>query len=293
MTTFAEYYEENIERIWHSWRGREIKPKHKREADKRVCKFMAFNGNSDRNLDKFKKNDLFLYMAHLSKDADEGGEGLSQATVNRHRAAILKVFNDAFEEREMRWRLKVDKYEEPEGRRRTFTDVEVKKIINYLRSSRAPHMADMALLSYHTGMRLGEICQIGYSAEYYLDADGDPVLHLPTTKNGDSRDVYLNDEAAKCVANLKGLYSYFSATQFYNVWGEMKERMGIKEDEFTFHVFRHTNATYLANELNLNAKIIMTMLGHRNLKTTQRYIKSLPESQKAAVKLIPPVAHFA
>jgi len=41
---------------------------------------------------------------------------------------------------------------------------------------------------------------------------------------------------------------------------------------FVFHVFRHSAASTMANELNLNVVIVGQWLGHRSMETTKKYI---------------------
>jgi len=53
---------------------------------------------------------------------------------------------------------------------------------------------------------------------------------------------------------------------------------------FGFHALRHFGATYLAHQKNIPYKTISALLRHRSLATTEAYLHSIEESQKAAVK---------
>ena len=48
-------------------------------------------------------------------------------------------------------------------------------------------------------------------------------------------------------------------------------------EAFVFHAFRHTCASILANDLNINLGIVSKVLGHRNIKTTIKYVHTKSE----------------
>ena len=61
------------------------------------------------------------------------------------------------------------------------------------------------------------------------------------------------------------------------------ERVGV--DDFTFHGLRHTFVTRLAQrgeDLYRTCKL----LGHKDIKTTQRYAHHCPESLRAGVEML-------
>ena len=60
----------------------------------------------------------------------------------------------------------------------------------------------------------------------------------------------------------------------------MRNAIAKNDDQFVFHVFRHTAASHMANELNLNSDIIGQWLGHRNPNTTAKYIHTKPTTMR-------------
>ena len=59
---------------------------------------------------------------------------------------------------------------------------------------------------------------------------------------------------------------------------------GIKK-RVTFHVARHTNATLLLNK-GASIEVVSSLLGHSDIRMTQRYAKITSETRAAAVKLL-------
>lgn len=275
-----QYLEDNHRRIWMS-----AKKKHQRESYARVLAFCEFRQNGDYDIGDIRSNDVFVFVDHLVTD-----KGYKPATANRYKAALVTFFSDAENEGHRTRGIKVANYEESKGRQYTFTHEEVERIVRWFRRSKAPYIADMCILSYHTGMRLGEVLQIGYSAEFTTDEDGDAVMRIFDTKNGDDRDVQLSKDAKKAADALSGLYTYFNSHTFYELWADMRHEFGIHTKEFTFHAFRHTAATFMANELKMNQSVLQDILGHRRPETTARYIKTLSSTKKKAAAKMPRVA---
>ena len=131
-------------------------------------------------------------------------------------------------------------------------------------------------------MRSGEITKI---SEDIITACGN-YIHLATTKNGDSRNVYLNMEAKEAVHRLLKLNgNKFVHSTFYRIWDEMRDdflRRGIIKDQkdynsFVFHVFRHTCATNLSSNLHVPIPTISEVLGHKSIGTTMKYAHAKPD----------------
>jgi integrase len=66
----------------------------------------------------------------------------------------------------------------------------------------------------------------------------------------------------------------------------MRRGIAPRDKQFVFHVFRHTVASKMANELNLNSDVIGKWLGHKRADTTKKYIHIKKETiQKTAALL--------
>lgn len=277
--TFNEFLRDNQATIW-----RKSSDKHRGEALSRCHKFAEFRGYGDIGLHEFKRNDLHVYMDHLVTN-----KGFSEATANRHLVAVSAVFKAAYQEELITRPLRAELYKEDRHRMRVFSDTEVAKIIRLLRSSDTPWMADMAILSLNTGMRLGEIVKvITGEAELEIDDDGFRWIFLKKTKNGDPRYVPLNEGSRAAYERLRAInwpFNWVSLQKaFYRTWNSVRKKVAPRDKEFVFHVFRHTAATKMANDLNLNSAVIALMLGHRDTATTAKYIKIKTATMKEVAR---------
>lgn len=248
--------------------------KHFEDVKKQVTRFCEFSDHSSRPINAFKPIDIYNFIDSLTAD------GLTNNTCNRYISAITKTFKEAVgmellsHPPVVRWKT-VEK-----GRDRFFTRAEISLVMDYLGKHR-PWMKHYATIGLNTGMRLGEIIatQRSWINEDYTE------LHLPfvvggfKTKNREERYVSLNEEAGAAFKELfetLGGNNYVHST-FTRTWKKMREefcRMGNipKTEDFVFHVFRHTCATNLVNHFNINISTVGKILGHKDPKTTEKYV---------------------
>jgi len=279
VPTYKSYLTDSKDRIWQN-----ATPKHKSESVIRCARFGEFRQNDTRLITDFKRNDLHVYMDHLINVRN-----LTDSTANRHLVAVGALFQSAYEDEIITRPVKAKLYKEDRNRMRVFSDTEVDQIIRLARASDHPWIADMCVLSLNTGMRLGEIAKfIEGEADFEIDEDDFAWIHLPKTKNGDRRYVPLNDDARAAGEALRAIKEPFRWVSrqkaFYTVWGKIRDKIARGDKEFVFHVFRHTAATKMANDLNLNSIVIGMMLGHRDTSTTAKYIKLKTATMKQVAK---------
>lgn len=136
-----------------------------------------------------------------------------------------------------------------------------------LRSHLNKKMLLLMELAIETGMRLGELCDTLWPNihEHYI--------HIPKTKNGDPRDVPLSS-AAKALLTPRGAGRLFTfgAGSAGVYWRRATKELGIKN--LHFHDLRHEAATRMASKLSVLE--LAAVLGHRDLKSLQRYYNPTP-----------------
>jgi integrase/recombinase XerD len=157
------------------------------------------------------------------------------------------------------------------------------------------------MLSYLAGLRVGEIAQLKVSDVYENDnaVRGQIMLPASYTKNNDARLVFVGEKLRKELTDYQqsGVFpkkledpllltqkrTAFSPNTLCQLFGELYERAGL--DSASSHSGRRSFITKLAHN-GISPKVIMTLAGHKNLGTTQRYIDVNDEMLKAAVEVI-------
>ena len=241
----------------------------------RVCRF---EGYGERPLASIGASEVYQYLDSLH------ASGLSPATVNRYTACITAVFKLACEMRLVDHPIKISWQDEGKGRPRYMTKEELEKLQGWFsRDVYRPWMQHFVTLAVNTGMRMGEIrkvtpAMIKRHPQQAADSQQEWV-HLEETKNGDERWVPLNDKAR---AALKALNDeparHYKHRSFYNGWEEARRYVAPGDEAFVFHALRHTCATNLANDLNINTILIGKILGHRSEATTKKYVHEKPQA---------------
>lgn len=144
------------------------------------------------------------------------------------------------------------------------------------RTKIGPHAIAAVLLLLFTGARLREILHLKWT-----DVDFERgFLNLGDSKTG-PKPVWLNDAAAAVLSNLPRLGGYVIAGNSagdedekarYDLkgpWEAIRTRAGIQD--VRIHDLRHSYGSIAAGA-GQNAPIIQTLLGHRQISTTQRYM---------------------
>ena len=262
MMTFKEFYQSQASRLWEG--------KHLKESQAKMLKFSNFNGFGDRPIDSFVPADIYSFFDKLTED------GLSDNTVNHYGAALSSVFNHAVDMELINHAPKIKWRKVKSGRPRYMTDDEPDQLQAFLAGHRHSWMQHYVTIALNTGMRLGEIHQIGRTA--FL-SDDKQWLTLPETKNGDERIVPISPETLEAIEALDGEpRKHYTDRTFYNTWNEARRKIAAGDKTFVFHVLRHTCATTMANDLQINSHLIGQMLGHRSEATTRKYVHAKPEN---------------
>ena len=273
----SQFIQEEASRLWEG--------KHLNDVRFQLGRFCNFNGYGERDLGDFKPRDIHLFQDSLIE------AGLKKSTANRYNSAISAIFKHAVEEEVINHAPKFKWFKTKSNRVRYFTDSEVKQIEEFFGEHKHWWMKQMFIIGINTGMRLGEIAQIGDTAPVQTDTDGSVWVYLPETKNGDERYVPLNKAAQKAVKELGGrTLNHYSHRTFYDAWADCRYAIAKNDTEFVFHVCRHTCATRLANDLGAQTLVIGKMLGHRSTNTTQKYVKAKGATLQEYAKLLEKVA---
>lgn len=219
-----------------------------------------FGEGTDIRTITYKK--ITEFITTLEEKGNKGG------TVNRRLAALSKMYTVAMKHDPKINRPIIPRQKEGKPRQRVLTAAEAEALINWP-WKKAEHR-DLTVVLIDTGCRPSEITDGVWS----LDGD---VLTFSDTKNGDDRFVLLTPDAQAAAERLVGVSLDYDA--YYHQF--KKARAGLKLTDVVVYTIRHTALTNLAERVD-NPLLIQKWAGHRNLATTQRYVK---QTRKGMEKL--------
>ncbi|MFT4161805.1 tyrosine-type recombinase/integrase [Shinella sp.] len=185
---------------------------------------------------------------------------------------------------------------------RVLTEAEFKRLLAVVAQTKHAGRNRLALmLSHLAGLRVGEIAAL--TVRDVIDSEGkireQLRLSAEITKGGHARVMFLNDKLRREIERHRNEWpeereadapllltqkrTAFSANTLCQLMGQLYRGAGL--DGATSHSGRRWFITRLAHS-GVSPKVIMTLAGHRNLTTTQRYIDVRDEMMKAAVDLL-------
>lgn len=185
---------------------------------------------------------------------------------------------------------------------RVLTETEFKRLLAVVGQMKHAGRNRLALmLSHLAGLRVGEIAAL--TVRDVIDGDGNVReqlrLSAEVTKGGHARVVFLNDKLRREIDKHRSEWreqrdadmpllltqkrTAFSANTLCQLLGQLYRGAGF--DGATSHSGRRWFITRLAHS-GVSPKVIMTLAGHKNLTTTQRYIDVRDDMMKAAVDLL-------
>jgi integrase len=153
-------------------------------------------------------------------------------------------------------------------------------------------LQEILFFALNTGMRQDEILSLEWSNVDLFRKTATVVR----SKNGEKRTIPLNQRTfeflkekskVRCIksnwvfANLE--QKKFDAANLLRAFYIVIERAGIKD--FRFHDLRHTFATRLA-QAGIDFYKISKLLGHKDIRMTQRYSHHYPESLRDGVEVL-------
>ena len=153
-------------------------------------------------------------------------------------------------------------------RDRRLEDGEEEKLLKTCRESSNYWFLPIVQVAIETGMRRGELLSLTWD-NVHMDKSW---VHLPMTKNGESRDVPLSAKARDIVGSLprdiSGKVFPIHFESLKSLWRRGMRRADLHD--LHFHDLRH-EATSRFFELGLNVVEVAAITGHKDLKMLKRY----------------------
>lgn len=191
----------------------------------------------------------------------------------------IEILRTAFELAE-RWGVRapgsnpckhIEAYPE-KARAKTLTVEDIGRLWNVLDRCAHPSATIIKLLIL-TGCRVSEIRRAKW--DWFEDEHG--ILRLPDSKTG-ARAVVLPPPALELLRSLPRTSKFIiggangnGVPYFFRVWSKLRKEAGL--DGVRLHDLRHTVGS-LAHRAGLSVRDIADLLGHKELRTTERYINS-------------------
>lgn len=211
---------------------------------------------------------------------------VSAATVNRALAVLKSMFNRA-----IAWgRTKdnpckaVKMFKENNQRLRFLEKEEIKTLI----SKCSDHLRPIVIVALNTGMRKSEILGLKW---HHIDIERN-IIHLLDTKNGEKREVPMNDIVKKTIVSVPKNpdSAYIFCTKKGEPYGDVRKSFftALKDSDiigFHFHDLRHTFASQLVMA-GVDLNTVRELLGHKSLEMTLRYSHLSPDHKKRAVDVL-------
>jgi integrase len=231
-------------------------------------------------------------------------EGVGARSVNKHRQTLAAIFNFGLRpEQAEHWRLAKNpaamaakRREDPPARMEVFT-VEQVELLARTAEATDPLLGEMVRLAAYTGLRRGELVTLKWRDVRW----GERVLVVEralsggvegTTKSRRARYVPLADQSLAALDRLSRRADFTSADDyvFAGVAGDRLDDSAIRRryvlardaaglPPLRFHDLRHTAGTLLTRVLD--PVTVRDVLGHADLKTTERYLHSVRASRLA------------
>lgn len=225
----------------------------------------------------------------------ELSQSVKSSTVARYRAALSTAFTVGINNGLINFNpcQLIAKPKESRPRERLLNQNEVSSFIKACRADSNQSHALALQLCLYTGLRFGNIRSIKVD---WL-SDSDKCLEIPLTKSGKPYTAFLSFEAQQVVREAKEYVRngyLFPATRgsgymskptklFARVVNRM-EQDGCLSAPFIIHDLRRSFASHLLKATG-DIRLVQQMLGHADVRTTERYAYHVPDTLKNASQL--------
>jgi integrase/recombinase XerD len=186
---------------------------------------------------------------------------------------------------------------------KTLNQQELRRVLDYTATRKhSTRNRVLVLVSFLSGMRVGEIASLRYSDVVSSDDTIRNEIYLTAeqTKGSEGRTVFLSDRLRKELesyiisykpinTNRKFFYSQkstsdgFTANTLTQFFHYLYKRAGI--DGASSHSGRRSFATNIASK-GVGIRVLQKLLGHKNIQTTSVYIYASDDMLRKAVELV-------
>ena len=160
-------------------------------------------------------------------------------------------------------------------------------------SERLTHVRDIFVFCCYTGLAYADVFKLS-SSDISRGIDGEYWLFTERRKTGVSSNVPLLPPALEILEKYEDYAEAMNGKQLLPVITNQKLNAYLKEiadvcginKKLTFHIARHTFATTVTLTNGVPIESVSSMLGHKNLRTTQIYAKVVEKKVSADMKAL-------
>ena len=255
-----------------------------------INRFLVFFGG--KKLKDITPLTIENYRTKRKNECKKDGTPLKNATLNREREILCKMFNIAINNG---WidvnpcdSKKVKPLREDNTIERYLEKDEEVRLLNACIGA-YDYMRSIIIFGIHTGCRKAEILKLKWECVNLKDK----YITLLDTKSGKKRVVPISPTLFKELQllekNKKSEYVFAnpeSGMPYYDIKRPYKALLKVANIEnLRFHDLRHTNGTRLVS-CGASLADVKDMMGHADLKTTSRYAHPVPEQQMKAMEAL-------
>jgi integrase len=198
-------------------------------------------------------------------------KGCAAATVNRKTGTLGAMVTHAVNIGLIPYRVAYKRLKEPEGRTRTLSRKEEKRIFEAVGGGGFPVYGLLAKFLLETGLRMREALELNWG-----NIQEDRIV-IKKTKTAKPRVVPLTAAAQAALRPLGGIddgpFRHIAYDRFIRAWRQAKKELGLEGDsELVPHALRHTCASRLLQS-GVDLATVAAWLGD-SLDTVQRYVHS-------------------
>lgn len=253
-----------------------------------IQRFLAyFGGKRIKDIDSIL---IEKYRTKRKKERKKDGTPLSNATLNREREILSKMFSIAVDNGWLDQNpcLKVKPLREDNIIERYIDKDEESNLLNAC-NGQYEYMRPIIICAIYSGCRKSEILKLKWECVNLRDR----YITLLDTKNGKKRTIPISPILLKEleILNVNRVSDYVftnpeTGKPYYDIRRSYKALLKTANIEnLRFHDLRHTNGTRLVS-CGASLADVKDILGHADLKTTSRYAHPVREQQIKAMEAI-------
>ena len=240
---------------------------------------------ASKNVEKISKADLAdMRSKLLTETIARSGKKRTVAGVNRIMSMMNTLLDDLYEMEIISAAPRLKNLKENNERKAYFKKHEVDQLVEQAKAQGKDELADAILFGAYTGCRQSELLNLVVGD---VDLEGELMI-FRDTKDGTDFETNISDHLKPLLAKRlrvkksdERVFDFTSAGALRYAFYEVRDALGFDE-EHVWHSLRHSTGTWLA-EAGVPINHIAQVLNHKNVSTSERYVKRTSIQRKAAI----------